>query len=138
MYYTTKSASKLTGATIRQLQYWRLKEVVVPTIKATGTGHTVYYSRADLFKIKIVLSVLNRGFNFKVASSVVQTVILAREIQVTGQVMFLLETGTTSGCLAVFNLEAAITKFLLEETVILLDLDQIQLELEQAINLPVP
>lgn len=48
IFFTSKQAAEITGCTLRQLQYWREKGAVVPTISGTGTGRSVYYSRSEL------------------------------------------------------------------------------------------
>ena len=47
-FFTSKNAALITGCTLRQLQYWREKGVIVPVVSATGTGRSVYYSRSEL------------------------------------------------------------------------------------------
>ncbi|MEB3188719.1 MAG: DEAD/DEAH box helicase family protein [Snowella sp.] len=69
-FYTTKQAAKIVGCTIRQIQYWRKQEVVVPQINPSGTGHSVYYSREDLTDLAIVHYLLQRGYSFQSAGDV--------------------------------------------------------------------
>ncbi len=69
-FYTTKQAAKIVGCTIRQIQYWRKQEVVVPKINPSGTGHSVYYSREDLADLAIVHYLLQRGYSFQSAGDV--------------------------------------------------------------------
>ncbi len=66
-FYTTKRAAEIVGCTIRQVQYWRKQKIVVPTIDASGTGHSVYYSRQDLTDLAIVYYLLQRGYSFQSA-----------------------------------------------------------------------
>lgn len=68
-FFTSKQAAEITGCTLRQLQYWRDKEVVVPTISGTGTGRSVYYSRSDLAELAVVEYWLSVGLSFEVAAS---------------------------------------------------------------------
>ncbi len=67
-FITTKQAAQITGSTLRQLQYWREKEIIVPTIKASGTGRSVYYSMTELVEIAIIVYLLSLGLTFEVAS----------------------------------------------------------------------
>lgn len=67
MFFTSTEAAKITGCTPRQLQYWRQKEVVVPTVNTTGTGRNVYYSVADLLMLKAMEYLLSMGLSFAVA-----------------------------------------------------------------------
>lgn len=64
-FFTSKQASQLTGCTLRQLQYWREKEVVVPTISGTGTGRSIYYAERDLAALAVMEYLLGLGFNFE-------------------------------------------------------------------------
>ncbi len=66
-FFTTKRAAEIVGCTVRQAQYWRKQEIVVPTIDASGTGHSVYYSREDLIDLAIVHYLLERGYSFQSA-----------------------------------------------------------------------
>jgi DNA-binding transcriptional MerR regulator len=43
-FFSSREAAEITGCTLRQLQYWREKDVVIPTINATGTGRSIYRS----------------------------------------------------------------------------------------------
>ena len=71
-FFTSKKAAEITGSTLRQLQYWREKEVVVPTISASGTGRSVYYSLPDLLKLAIIQYCLNAGINFELAATTIK------------------------------------------------------------------
>ncbi len=67
-FFTSREAAQLTGCSLRQLQYWREKEVVVPTISGTGTGRSVYYSYSELVELKLMEYWLRIGFSFDSAS----------------------------------------------------------------------
>ena len=71
-FFTSKQAAEITGCTLRQLQYWREKEVVVPTISDTGTGRSVYYSRSEVMELAIMEYCLGVGLNFEVAAASVK------------------------------------------------------------------
>jgi len=66
-FFSSKEAAEITGCTLRQLQYWREKEVVVPAISATGTGRSVYYSQSDLVELAVMEYWLSVGLSFEVA-----------------------------------------------------------------------
>ena len=66
-FFTSKQAAKITGCTLRQLQYWREKGVVVPVISGTGTGRSLYYSRSDLVELAVMEYWLSVGLSFDVA-----------------------------------------------------------------------
>ncbi len=67
MFFTSTEASKLTGCSRRQLQYWREKGVVVPTVNASGKGRNVYYSVSDLLKLMVMEYLLSVGLSFETA-----------------------------------------------------------------------
>ena len=71
-FFTSKQASDITGCTLRQLQYWREKEVIVPTISATGTGRSIYYSKQNLVELAGMAYLLSVGLNFDIASSTLE------------------------------------------------------------------
>ena len=67
-FFTSKQAAKIIGCSLRQLQYWREKGVVVPTIEGSGTGRSIYYSRSDLVQLAIMEYLLSVGLSFAIAS----------------------------------------------------------------------
>jgi hypothetical protein len=67
-FFTTKQAAKIIGCSLRQLQYWREKGVVVPTIQGTGIGRSIYYSQSDLVQLAIMEYLLSTGLSFSEAS----------------------------------------------------------------------
>ena len=67
-FFTSKQAAKTVGCSLRQLQYWREKEVVVPTIQGTGTGRSIYYSQSDVVQLAIMEYLLSVGLSFGEAS----------------------------------------------------------------------
>ncbi len=71
-FFTSKQAAEMTGCTLRQLQYWREKGVVVPTIRSTGTGRSVYYSRSEVMELAVMEYCLGVGLNFEVAAATVK------------------------------------------------------------------
>ncbi len=77
-FFISKDATKITGCTLRQLQYWREKGVIVPMVSATGTGRSVYYSRSELVELTVMVYLLSVGLTFESASGVLQQL---REIE---------------------------------------------------------
>ena len=77
-FFTSKDAAKITECTLRQLQYWREKGVIVPMVSATGTGRSVYYSRSELVELTVMVYLLSVGLTFESASEVLQQL---REIE---------------------------------------------------------
>ena len=74
MFFNTKEAAKITGCTLRQLQYWREKEVVVPTVDATGKGRSVFYTEDDLVSLAVMEYLLSAGLEFQEAVSGLEAV----------------------------------------------------------------
>ncbi|MFM2304552.1 MAG: hypothetical protein RLZZ135_1964, partial [Cyanobacteriota bacterium] len=67
-FFTSKEAAKAVGCSLRQLQYWREKEVVVPTIQGSGTGRSIYYTQSDVVQLAIMEYLLSVGLSFSEAS----------------------------------------------------------------------
>ena len=67
-FFTSKQAAKTVGCSLRQLQYWREKEVVVPTIKGSGTGRSIYYTQSDVVRLAIMEYLLSVGLSFSEAT----------------------------------------------------------------------
>lgn len=68
-FYTSTEAAEITGCTRRQLQYWRDKGVVVPTVNTSGKGRNVYYSPSDLLALKVMEYLLSIGLSFEVCKT---------------------------------------------------------------------
>lgn len=66
-FFTSKEAAQLTGCTLRQIQYWREKGIVVPIISDTGTGRSIYYSRSNLVELAAMVCWLSTGISFDIA-----------------------------------------------------------------------
>ncbi|MEH2243726.1 MerR family transcriptional regulator [Nostoc sp.] len=65
-FYTSTEAAEITNCSRRQLQYWRDKDVVIPTVNTTGKGRNVYYSVADLLTLTVMHYLLSVGLSFEV------------------------------------------------------------------------
>lgn len=65
-FYTSTEAAEITNCSRRQLQYWRDKGVVVPTVNTTGKGRNVYYSVTDLLTLTVMHYLLSVGLSFEV------------------------------------------------------------------------
>lgn len=72
-FFTSKQVGELTGCTLRQLQYWREKEIIVPVISETGTGRSIYYSKTNLVELAAILHWLSIGLNFDITSAILET-----------------------------------------------------------------
>jgi DNA-binding transcriptional MerR regulator len=66
-FFTSKEAAQITGCTLRQIQYWREKGIVVPVISETGTGRSIYYSRSNLVELAAMVYWLSTGISFDIA-----------------------------------------------------------------------
>ncbi len=64
-FYTSTEAAEITNCSRRQLQYWRDKAIIVPTVNAFGKGRNVYYSKADLLALTAMEYLLSIGLNFE-------------------------------------------------------------------------
>ena len=71
-FFTSNQAAEITGCTLRQLQYWQEKGIVVPAITGTGTGPSIYYSRSDLAALAAIEYCLSVGLTFEVAAMTLQ------------------------------------------------------------------
>ena len=69
-FFSSKDISRITGCSLRQLQYWRDKEVVVPFIGATGTGKTIYYSFVELVEVSVIVYLLSVGLNLDLVQKI--------------------------------------------------------------------
>ncbi|MHC5742005.1 MAG: MerR family transcriptional regulator [Nostoc sp.] len=72
-FYTSTEAAEITHCSRRQLQYWREKGVIVPTVNSTGKGRNVYYSKADLLVLTVMEQLLSIGLNFEVCHAALKT-----------------------------------------------------------------
>jgi len=72
-FFTSKEAADITGCTLRQLQYWREKGVVVPVISDTGTGRSIYYSKTNLVELAAMVYWLSVGLSFDIACETLKT-----------------------------------------------------------------
>ena len=68
-FFTSKEAAQMSGCTLRQLQYWREKGTVVPTIDSTGTGRSIYYSPKEVVELAVMEYCLKSGLNFDIAAA---------------------------------------------------------------------
>ncbi|MBD2056033.1 MerR family transcriptional regulator [Oculatella sp. FACHB-28] len=68
-FFTSTEAAKITQCSRRQLQYWRERKVVVPTVNTTGKGRNVYYSVSDLWTLTLMQYLLSLGLSFEVCQS---------------------------------------------------------------------
>lgn len=130
-FFTSKQASEITGCSLRQLQYWREKGVVVPSISATGTGRSIYYSRSELVKLAAMEYCLSVGLSFEAAATTVKQ-LEEKQPEFTnptsqGRFMLWWDSKERSLQLVEFDMESAIASLKAGEPVIPVWLDVIHL-----------
>ena len=130
VFFTSKQAAQIAGCTLRQLQYWREKEVIVPTIKSTGTGRSVYYSRSEVMELALMVYCLEVGLNFEIAATTVNNLkdkelILPASEEVPRRFMLAWDKKLDKLQLSEFNLSRAIAILEKGKPVIPIYLDEI-------------
>lgn len=64
--YNSKSASRIVGVSLRQIQYWDEKGFIRPSVKlAQGRGSKRLYSFHDLICLKVMKDLTSRGFGLQ-------------------------------------------------------------------------
>jgi DNA-binding transcriptional MerR regulator len=64
--YDSKTASRLVGVTLRQLQYWDEQDFIRPSVRlAEGRGTKRLYSFHDLVCLKVVKDLAYHGFTLQ-------------------------------------------------------------------------
>jgi DNA-binding transcriptional MerR regulator len=64
--YDSKTASRIVGVSLRQLQYWDEQDFIRPSVKlADGRGSKRLYSFNDLICLKVVRHLARHGFNLQ-------------------------------------------------------------------------
>ena len=64
--YDSKTASRIVGVSLRQLQYWDEQDFIRPSAKlAEGRGTKRLYSFHDLICLKVVKDLTRHGFNLQ-------------------------------------------------------------------------
>ena len=113
-FYTSTEASKITGCSRRQLQYWRKQGVIVPTVNPGGKGRNVYYSESDLLVLAVMEYLLSIGLNFEISLRVLNALIekglfLSAKSWTKNKtrLMFFLSTNNDEIYVENFNLELA-------------------------------
>src|SRR6266446_7841610 len=59
--FTSREVVALTGITLRQLQWWDERRIVVPERK----GHRRLYSAEDLAEVAVICELRDRGFSLQ-------------------------------------------------------------------------
>jgi DNA-binding transcriptional MerR regulator len=64
--YDSKTASRIVGVSLRQLQYWDERDFIRPSVKsAEGRGTKRLYSFHDLVCLKVVKDLARHGFTLQ-------------------------------------------------------------------------
>ena len=64
--YDSKTASRIVGVSLRQLQYWDEQDFLRPSVKlAEGRGSKRLYSFHDLVCLKVVKDLAHHGFSLQ-------------------------------------------------------------------------
>jgi DNA-binding transcriptional MerR regulator len=64
--YDSKTASRIVGVSLRQIQYWDEQGFIRPSVKlAEGRGTKRLYSFQDLIWLKVVRDLIHHGFNLQ-------------------------------------------------------------------------
>ena len=64
--YDSKTASRIVGVSLRQLQYWDEQDFIRPSVQlAEGRGSKRLYSFHDLVCLKVVKDLAQRGFSLQ-------------------------------------------------------------------------
>ncbi len=113
-FYTSTEAAQITGCSRRQLQYWREKGVIVPTVNPIGKGRNVYYSVADLLGLTVMEYLLSIGLSFEVCREILE-ILKTNESWLFGQSLseqqmkrFMLLMDSKQRCLVDFNSDLAL------------------------------
>lgn len=69
-FFTSKEAATIAGLTYRQVEYWRKKDIIVPTINTEGSGHNVYYSLCELWQLALMGYLLDMGLDFQICCQI--------------------------------------------------------------------
>jgi DNA-binding transcriptional MerR regulator len=59
--YPTRVVTKVTSATLNQIQYWVKEGLLTPNLK----GHNYYFSFADLIRAKLIASLRAKGLSLQ-------------------------------------------------------------------------
>ena len=132
-FFSSKEASQITGCTLRQIQYWREKGIVVPVISETGTGRSIYYSKSNLVELAAMVYWLSVGISFDIACETLKRLKAQEpELFISGKgkrFMLLLSAQNESLSLVEFDRKSAIASLDEGKPVIPVWLDEIYQQL---------
>lgn len=136
LFFSSKDISLITGCSLRQLQYWRDKEIIVPLIMGTGTGKTIYYSFVELVEVSVMVYMLSVGLNLEMVQKILND-LREKEPSFTNKdfkkrFMVIANDGTVE--LLPYQRDKAIELLEEEKTIVPLWIDQIHVRLGNEIN----
>ena len=66
MNFNSKSVSKITGLSTRQIDYWDRSHFIKPSVsEASGYGSTRLYAFNDLIQLKVAKTLLSKGVSLQ-------------------------------------------------------------------------
>lgn len=136
VFFSSKDISRITGCSLRQLQYWRDKEVVVPFIGASGTGKTIYYSSVELVEVSVMVYLLSVGLNLEMVQKILND-LRAKEPGFTDsgyKKRFMVVAGDGTVDLLPYEREGAIALFEEGRAIVPLCIDQIHQRLMEKVG----
>jgi DNA-binding transcriptional MerR regulator len=123
-FYTSTEAAEITQCTRRQLQYWRERGIIVPTVNSTGKGRNVYYSLADLVALTAMQYLLSIGLSFETSQITLDTLrrkepmLFRDELEPLGKKFMLLLGAGDQPELTEFDIERATEEIARERAVV--------------------
>ena len=64
-YFNSRTASRIVGVSLRQIQYWDEQGFIHPSVRATGRGSKRLYSFSDLVQLKVVKDLTDYGLSLQ-------------------------------------------------------------------------
>lgn len=64
-YFNSRTASRIVGVSLRQIQYWDEQGFIRPSVRATGRGSKRLYSFSDLVQLKVVKDLTDYGLSLQ-------------------------------------------------------------------------
>jgi len=68
-YFNSRTASRIVGVSLRQIQYWDERGFLRPSVRAAGRGSKRLYSFSDLINLKVVKDLSNHGLSLQLQES---------------------------------------------------------------------
>lgn len=65
---STRRASELSGASLRQIGYWQSVGLVQPSVPAAGSGSRCGWSAQDVLRLRVIVQLLAHGAGISTAA----------------------------------------------------------------------